>query len=115
MTGKQLSSSKRIWNGTGGRYAEGPHIYKKDGWYYLLISEGGTELGHKVTIARSRYIDGPYQGNPANPILTHANESGQSSPIQGTGHADLVEGTDGSWWMVCLATNYAGNSSYIGT
>ena len=103
MTGKQLSSSKRIWNGTGGRYAEGPHIYKKDGWYYLLISEGGTELGHKVTIARSRYIDGPYQGNPANPILTHANESGQSSPIQGTGHADLVEGTDGSWWMVCLA------------
>ena len=75
MTGKQLSSSKRIWNGTGGRYAEGPHIYKKDGWYYLLISEGGTELGHKVTIARSRYIDGPYQGNPANPILTHAKES----------------------------------------
>ena len=60
-------------------------------------------MGHKVTIARSRYIDGPYQGNPANPILTHANESGQSSPIQGTGHADLVEGTDGSWWMVCLA------------
>ena len=101
MTGKQLSSSKRIWNGTGGRYAEGPHIYKKDGWYYLLISEGGTELGHKVTIARSRYIDGPYQGNPANPILTHANESGQSSPIQGTGHADLVEGTDGSCgWFV---------------
>ena len=94
MTGKQLSSSKRIWNGTGGRYAEGPHIYKKDGWYYLLISEGGTELGHKVTIARSRYIDGPYQGNPANPILTHANESGQSSPIQGTGHADLAWHTE---------------------
>ena len=45
MTGEQLSESKRIWNGTGGRHPEGPHIYKKDGWYYLLISEGGTEYG----------------------------------------------------------------------
>lgn len=41
MTGEQLTPSKRIWNGTGGRHPEGPHIYKKDGWYYLLISEGG--------------------------------------------------------------------------
>ena len=56
-TGEQLNESKRIWNGTGGRHPEGPHIYKKDGWYYLLISEGGTEYGHKVTIARSRDID----------------------------------------------------------
>ena len=47
MTGEQLTPSKRIWNGTGGRHPEGPHIYKKDGWYYLLISEGGTEYGHK--------------------------------------------------------------------
>lgn len=103
MTGEQLSESKRIWNGTGGRHPEGPHIYKKDGWYYLLISEGGTEYGHKVTIARSRDIDGPYEGNPANPILTHINKNAQNSPIQGTGHADLIEAHDGSWWMVCLA------------
>lgn len=75
MTGEQLSESKRIWNGTGGRHPEGPHIYKKDGWYYLLISEGGTEYGHKVTIARSRDIDGPYESNPANPILTHINKT----------------------------------------
>ena len=54
MTGEQLTESKRIWNGTGGRYPEAPHIYKKDNWYYLLIAEGGTEYGHKVTIARSR-------------------------------------------------------------
>ena len=43
-TGATLSPSKPLWRGTGGRYPEGPHIYKKDGWYYLLISEGGTEL-----------------------------------------------------------------------
>lgn len=103
MSGKQLTPSKRIWEGMGGRYPEGPHLYKKDGWYYLLISEGGTEIAHSVTIARSRHIDGPYLGNPANPILTHAQMAAQSSPIQATGHADLVEGTDGSWWMVCLA------------
>lgn len=102
-TGEQLSQSKKIWNGTGGRYPEGPHIYKKDGWYYLLISEGGTEVAHGVTIARSRYIDGPYIGNPANPILTHACQAGESNKIQGTGHADIVEAGDGSWWMVCLA------------
>ena len=102
-TGEQLTESRCIWNGTGGRYPEGPHIYKKDGWYYLLISEGGTEYGHKVTIARSRSIYGPYAGNPANPILTHINQNAQSNPIQGVGHADLVEAADGSWWVVCLA------------
>ena len=103
MTGEQLTPSRKIWSGTGGRYPEGPHIYKKDGWYYLLISEGGTEVAHSVTIARSRYIDGPYIGNPANPILTHACQAAETNQIQGTGHADIVEAEDGSWWMVCLA------------
>ena len=103
ITGEQLSDSRAIWTGTGGRYPEAPHIYKKDDWYYLLISEGGTEYGHKVTIARSKHIDGPYESNPANPILTHMNANAQSNPIQGTGHADLVQANDGSWWMVCLA------------
>lgn len=100
---KAVDPFQKIWNGTGGRFPEGPHLYKKDGWYYLLISEGGTEIAHSITIARSRYIDGPYLGNPANPILTHACQAAENNPIQGTGHADLVEGTDGSWWMVCLA------------
>lgn len=103
MTGEQLTSSRKIWSGTGGRYPEGPHIYKKDGWYYLLISEGGTEVAHSITIARSRFIDGPYIGNPANPILTHACQAAETNQIQGTGHADIVEAEDGSWWMVCLA------------
>lgn len=85
-----------------GRYAEAPHIYMKDGFYYLLIAEGETEYGHKVTIARSRSIFGPYDSNPANPILTHINDNGASNPIQGVGHADLVQAHDGSWWAVCL-------------
>jgi len=102
-TGARLTELRHIWRGTGGRYAEGPHVYKKDGLYYLMISEGGTEYGHKVTIARSRELMGPYRSNPANPILTHADELTQTSQIQGTGHADLVQAPDGSWWMVCLA------------
>lgn len=101
-TGDQLSESRLIWRGTGGRHPEAPHIYKKDGLYYLLIAEGGTEYGHKVTIARSESLYGPYESNPANPILTHIGRNAQSSPVQGTGHADLFETVDGSWWLVCL-------------
>jgi xylan 1,4-beta-xylosidase len=101
-TGKLLSEPKNIWSGTGGRCAEAPHLYKKDGYYYLMIAEGGTEYGHKVTIARSRSIFGPYESNPANPILTHINATGMGNPIQGTGHADLIQAHDGSWWTVFL-------------
>ncbi|MCC8133721.1 MAG: glycoside hydrolase family 43 protein [Tannerellaceae bacterium] len=102
-TGELLTEPRYIWGGTGGRYPEGPHIYKKDDWYYLLISEGGTEYGHKVTIARSRSIYGPYESNPANPILTHIDANAQTNPIQGTGHADFIQAQDGSWWVVFLA------------
>ncbi len=101
-SGKRLSTSKKIWSGTGGRYPEAPHIFKKDGYYYLLIAEGGTEFGHKVTIARSKNIYGPYESNPGNPIVTHFRQIAQGNPIQGTGHADLVQAHDGSWWMVML-------------
>ena len=110
-TGKRLSEIKHLWSGTGGRYPEGPHIYKKDGWYYLMIAEGGTEYGHMETMARSKNIWGPYEACPDNPILTHRNKINQSNPIQGTGHADLTDAPDGSWWMVCLAFRTAGGYS----
>lgn len=109
-TGGQLTPSKPIWRGTGGRYPEGPHIYKKDGYYYLLISEGGTEIAHKLTMARSRNIYGPYEGCPNNPIFTHCNMAGQSSQIQGTGHGDLVQGADGKWWISFLGFRFIGGS-----
>lgn len=99
-TGKFLSEGKKLWNGTGGRYPEGPHIYKKDGFYYLMIAEGGTEEAHSETIARSKNIWGPYDPNPSNPILAHCNAAGQGNPIQGVGHADIVNAHDGTWWIV---------------
>jgi alpha-N-arabinofuranosidase len=99
-TGKLLTEGRKVWNGTGGRYAEGPHIYKKDGYYYLMAAEGGTEEAHNETIARSQSIWGPYTENPANPILAHCNAAGQGNPIQGVGHADMIEAHDGSRWIV---------------
>ena len=114
-TGEQLTESRALWQGTGGRCPEGPHIYKKDGYYYLLIAEGGTESAHSITIARSRDIYGPYEANPANPILTHCSLKGQSSPIQGTGHGDIVQAADGSWWIVFLAyRSVAGYFHHLG-
>ena len=99
-TGEVLEAFGQVWATTGGRYAEAPHIYKKDGWYYLMAAEGGTEEAHTETIARSHTIEGPYYSNPANPILTHVNAAGQQNPIQGLGHGDMVLAADGSWWMV---------------
>jgi len=98
QTGKILSEKKYIWYGTGGRNPEGPHLYKKDGMYYLIISEGGTEYGHMVTAARSTSIWGPYESCPYNPILSHRDYD--KSIFQCAGHADLVEAHDGKWYAV---------------
>ena len=102
QTGKALSPERLVWGGIGGRFPEAPHIYKKDGFYYLMLGEGGTEYMHSATIGRSKYIYGPYESCPHNPILTHAKRIAQGNPIQGVGHADLVQAQDGSWWMVFL-------------
>ena len=93
-----------LWDGAlkGNVHAEAPHLYKINGWYYLMVAEGGTSHDHAVTIARSSTITGPYTNNPRNPILTHRH-LGQNHPIIGTGHADLVETQNGEWWLVCLA------------
>ena len=97
-TGKRLSDIRGLWNGTGGSSPEGPHLYKVGGFYYLLIAEGGTEYGHMVTVARGRSPWGPFESDPRNPVLTHRNF--KASPIQATGHADLVQSQDGAWWAV---------------
>jgi beta-xylosidase len=98
-TGKKLSEEKKIWNGTGGIYPEGPHIYKVDFHYYLVISEGGTHGGHMITIARSTEIWGPYEAFEGNPILT---ASGTNEYIQYTGHCDAFQDKEGKWRGVCL-------------
>lgn len=105
-TGAVLGGPRTLWHGTGGAHAEGPHVFKRDDWWYLLVAEGGTGPGHMVTIARSRAISGPYESNPSNPVLTHRSTS---DPVQSTGHADIVELADGSWAMVHLGTRPRGS------
>jgi beta-xylosidase len=95
------SDPVNIWNETGGVSPEGPHLYKKDGWYYLLIAEGGTEMDHAVTIARSKDVFGPYESYAGNPIITNRNTS---EYFQTVGHADLFQDVAGNWWGVALAT-----------
>ncbi|WP_339248703.1 family 43 glycosylhydrolase [Paenibacillus sp. FSL R10-2796] len=90
---------------SGGKFPEGPHLYKINDYYYLMCAEGGTEYGHMETIARSRSPYGPYESSPHNPILTHRSSD---YPIQATGHADLVEAQDGSWWAVFLGIRPVG-------
>lgn len=101
VTGELLSEPKLLWQGTGMRNPEGPHLYHVGDWWYLLIAEGGTDRGHAVSIARSRRPDGPFEANPANPILTHRSTD---HPVQSVGHADLVEGPGGQWYAVYHGT-----------
>jgi alpha-N-arabinofuranosidase len=102
-----------LWDGAvkGAVWAEAAHIYKVNGYYYLLIAEGGTAHHHAVSVARSKTIKGPYEPNRGNPILTHRH-LGLDYPIVGTGHADLVETQNGEWWMVLLAMRPYGGYYY---
>lgn len=92
-----------IWDGnrSHSKWIEAPHIYKKDGWYYLMTAEGGTFCNHSVMMARSRTIDGDYEICPRNPIVTHRHLS-LLNEISVVGHADIVTTQNGEWWMVLL-------------
>ncbi|MBW5445307.1 family 43 glycosylhydrolase [Cohnella sp. CFH 77786] len=105
-TGCKLTPSRVIWQGTGGRYLEAPHLYKINGWYYLLAAEGGTEYGHMVTYARGPSPGGPFEAYPLNPVLTNRNLGGYE--IQGVGHGDLVQDNGGNWWMLHLGFRQIG-------
>ena len=93
-------------------YSEGPHIYKHNGKYVLIISEGGTEHNHSVTQFYSDSIFGPYVANQINPILTHRH-LGNQSHIKCTGHADIVETQNGEWWMVALGMRNFDGKTYL--
>lgn len=104
-TGAILEPPRMIWGGTGGRYPEGPHLYRRGDYYYLLISEGGTEYGHMATVGRSTSPWGPFEASPYGPLLRHA---GMPTPFYGVGHADMIDIGDDEWWLVCLGTRPTG-------
>jgi xylan 1,4-beta-xylosidase len=106
-TGQLLGEPRPLWQGSGLHAPEGPHLYRIDGWWYLLLAEGGTERGHTVTIARARDLDGPWETPPVNPVLSHRSTS---HPVQNVGHGDLVQRSDGSWAMVVHGVRARGQS-----
>ncbi len=97
-------------------WAEGPHIIKHSGWYYLIAAEGGTAGNHSQTVYRSKAVTGPYVAAPFNPILTQRDlDPARPYPIAATGHADFVETPGKHWWAVFLATRpYEADLSSMG-
>jgi xylan 1,4-beta-xylosidase len=108
-TGRKLTPSRSIWQGSGGRYLESPHMYKINGRYYLMAAEGGTEYGHMVTYARGNSPYGPFEAYPHNPVLTNRNLGGYE--IQGVGHGDLIQDDNGNWWILHLGFRQSGQWS----
>ncbi len=95
-----MGTAQVIFEGTALGFTEGPHLYKRGGWYYLLTAEGGTGYGHAVTLARSRNLRGPYELHPDGPILTSRDRP--DLELQRAGHADLVETQRGETYLVHL-------------
>ena len=105
LTGDSQDLPRTLYSGTGGSFPEGPHLHRRGAWWYLVLAEGGTGPGHAVSVARSTSPQGPFEPHPHNPVLTHR---GTNNPVQNTGHADLVEAPDASWWMVHLGVRPRG-------
>jgi len=97
-------------------WIEAPHIFRKDGWYYLICAEGGTAELHSEVVFRSRAVFGPYEPGSVNPILTQRHlDPARPDPVWTAGHADFVETQNGEWWAVFLATRpYEGYTFNIG-
>jgi len=99
-------SEKPIW-------AEGPRIYKLNGYYYLMTAEGGTAVNHSEVIYRTKNIDSSFVPYKNNPILTQRNlDPDRENPITSAGHADIVQHPNGEWYGVFLACRDYGNNNY---
>ncbi|MGT2742538.1 glycoside hydrolase family 43 protein [Streptococcus plurextorum] len=104
-SGNILAGPRVLSFGSGGRDVEGPHLIKRDEWYYLLAAEGGTGQGHMITMFRSQSLWGPFEGAPTNPLFTNRDRAMEA--LQNIGHADIFQDTNGNWWLTCLGTRPA--------
>lgn len=102
-------SKKPVW-------IEGPHIFRKDGYYYLTAAEGGTSVNHSQVVLRSKKLRGPYLPYADNPILTQRDmDPNRPNPIGSAGHAKLIQTQKGDWWATFLAVRpYEGDFYNIG-
>ncbi|MGG4552712.1 glycoside hydrolase family 43 protein [Paenibacillus humicus] len=99
---KLIGAPQKLFDCTPLKKTEAPHIYKRNGYYYLITAEGGTGSGHAVTVARSKELLGPYEVDPLNPMLTSSGKP--EAELQCAGHGSLVETPEGEWYMAHLCT-----------
>lgn len=90
---------------------EGPNIYKHDGWYYLMLAEGGTGWNHGISMARSRNVTGPYELDPQEAVLTTRHHP--EHPLQKAGHGELVQLQNGQWWLAHLCARPLGSVAQV--
>lgn len=102
---KRISEAELLYYGHWKRAPEGPHLLKKDGYYYLFLAEGGTGLGHRISVARSRELMGNYEPCPYNPIMRQMDEK---AGIQRCGHGKPICTQNGEWYMVYLCGRMTG-------
>ncbi|MEM9212726.1 MAG: glycoside hydrolase family 43 protein, partial [Pseudomonadota bacterium] len=102
QAGRLIGPRTNIFKGSPAGFTEAPHLYKVNGYYYLMTAEGGTGYDHAVTIARSKDIQGPYEVDPAQHIITA--KDAPHSELQRTGHASLVQTPEGDWLMPFLCS-----------
>ncbi|MEL6672478.1 MAG: glycoside hydrolase family 43 protein [Bacteroidota bacterium] len=100
VTQKMTGPVHHIFAGSELGLTEGPHLFKRNGWYYLILAEGGTEYGHAWSLARSRRITGPYELHPDNPVISSRDYP--DHPLQKAGHGNLVETPTGAWYATAL-------------
>ncbi len=114
-TGKLYGKPTQITFGhaTNAVWGEGPHIYKIDGRYLLLIAEGGTSFQHAITVFECDSVNGKYTPSQVNPVLTHRN-LGFDYPIFAVGHADIVQTQNDEWWAVLLAIRSCDGKNLLG-
>ena len=103
---EKIGEASLLYYGDMKRAPEGPHLLKKDGYYYLFLAEGGTGPGHRITVARSKTLMGNYEPCPYNPIMRQMDEK---AALQRTGHGKPVCTQDGEWYMVYLCGRMIGD------
>lgn len=106
--GRLVGESKVIFTGTHHGRTEGPHLYKRGGWHYLLTAEGGTSWDHGETVARSRKIEGPYELAPGSDLVT--SRDNPEARLQKAGHGSLVETPNGEWYFAHLCSREVGST-----
>ncbi len=97
---KLVGKKEIIFKGTDVKLTEAPHLYKINGFYYLLTAEGGTRFEHQATIARAENIWGPYTVHPSNPLIS--SYTAPRNPLQKAGHASIVQTHTDEWFLVHL-------------